>query len=508
MIVKNEAESIGRCIASVRGVADRVIVVDTGSTDGTPTIAERLGARVIHRNWRDDFSHARNESLNAARTPWVIVLDADEELAPGAAQPLRELVANDPAGPTLVFATVSSVDDAGGTQQTISPRIASNLPGLRYQRPVHEEWLWVGEGQLRQQVLPTIRIHHYGYTAAERTRQGKWDRNLRMLFDELAAKPGDLVTLFYLGQEYAAHGRLSDAIAVYEARLASMCAAFPPLVATHAVYGYVGALISAGLSARARAVSTEWARKVDSPTMWMQAANAALQDGDVEAAESLARTAHQSRGPAFGIDLLPRSQVVAAACVILGDAATARGNAVAGERLYRQALDTQADSTHALVRVAESTARGGDVEGARQILNDALAIRPRDPNMTICASRIDRAAGDLQAALDRLANFVADVPYLTSTRLELAETLIAGGENAIAADVLSAALDTPQLASSSAEFRANYFARYGDALTATGKLVEAVTAYQMAVDARLAAGPIPSSAGDRIGHVALAAATG
>jgi len=61
MIVKDEEANIGRCLRSLQGKVDEIIVVDTGSTDRTMGIARELGAQVFSFPWRDDFAAARNE---------------------------------------------------------------------------------------------------------------------------------------------------------------------------------------------------------------------------------------------------------------------------------------------------------------------------------------------------------------------------------------------------------------------------------------------------------------
>lgn len=80
MIVKDEAKTLSRCLQSVRGLVDEVIVVDTGSTDETVQIARREGAQVIHFPWVNDFAAARNEGLRRCTGDWVLILDADETI--------------------------------------------------------------------------------------------------------------------------------------------------------------------------------------------------------------------------------------------------------------------------------------------------------------------------------------------------------------------------------------------------------------------------------------------
>ncbi len=84
MIVKNAARDLPECLASVRGGVSEIVVADTGSTDDTAAIAQKAGARVISVPWENDFSKARNFPLELVTADWVLSLDADERLDPGA----------------------------------------------------------------------------------------------------------------------------------------------------------------------------------------------------------------------------------------------------------------------------------------------------------------------------------------------------------------------------------------------------------------------------------------
>ena len=66
MIARDEERFLARCLGSVRAIVDEIIVVDTGSTDGTLAIAAEFQASVYHMDWQDDFARARNESLQHA----------------------------------------------------------------------------------------------------------------------------------------------------------------------------------------------------------------------------------------------------------------------------------------------------------------------------------------------------------------------------------------------------------------------------------------------------------
>lgn len=76
IITKNEAHCIGDCVRSV-AFADEVIVLDSGSTDGTPAICRDLGARVVDTDW-PGFGPQKNRAIDLAGGEWVLSLDADE----------------------------------------------------------------------------------------------------------------------------------------------------------------------------------------------------------------------------------------------------------------------------------------------------------------------------------------------------------------------------------------------------------------------------------------------
>jgi glycosyltransferase involved in cell wall biosynthesis len=92
MIVKNAEEDLRACLESARPLMDQIVIADTGSSDRTRDIAAEFGAFVVEFPWRDDFASARNAALAAVNTDWVLVLDADEELAPEAHEALPALL--------------------------------------------------------------------------------------------------------------------------------------------------------------------------------------------------------------------------------------------------------------------------------------------------------------------------------------------------------------------------------------------------------------------------------
>lgn len=102
MIVKDETQRIVPCLEPLTSIADEVIVVDTGSTDGTPELLrERFGIRVLHDTLDASRCHEqaapRNRAIERARADWILSIDADERVTPELAAEIRAVLAGDPA---------------------------------------------------------------------------------------------------------------------------------------------------------------------------------------------------------------------------------------------------------------------------------------------------------------------------------------------------------------------------------------------------------------------------
>ncbi|MEW6723983.1 MAG: glycosyltransferase [Bacillota bacterium] len=204
LIARDEEKNLPRCLASLAGAVDEIVLVDTGSTDRTCEIALDYGARVYHRCWEGDFSAARNYGLDQASGDWLLVIDADEELTPESAPRLRSLAQRREIEGYLVHVQDYLGDNPGGDYSTsLSFRFFRNRPEYRYTRRVHE--------QIECQVLAAnphavtdlapVTIRHYGYLTSARREKAKTDRNLALLQQELADNP-DPFTHFNLGTEY------------------------------------------------------------------------------------------------------------------------------------------------------------------------------------------------------------------------------------------------------------------------------------------------------------------
>ena len=93
LIAHNEADRIGATIRAVRALSDDIVVVDSGSTDGTPALATALGARVIHNPW-PGYGRQKRFAEEQCRHVWLLNLDADEVVPEALAREIRGLFAS------------------------------------------------------------------------------------------------------------------------------------------------------------------------------------------------------------------------------------------------------------------------------------------------------------------------------------------------------------------------------------------------------------------------------
>lgn len=145
MLVKDEANFLPRAVSSVRPFINELIVIDTGSVDGSDHVAERLGAKVYPFKWVDDFSAARNFSLSKATGDWILRIDPDEVIPWQTATQIPLLV-REHRMEGYVFPIMNWLEDPHvgkpNTQWALSEtcRLYRNLyPTVHYTNPVHEE---------------------------------------------------------------------------------------------------------------------------------------------------------------------------------------------------------------------------------------------------------------------------------------------------------------------------------------------------------------------------------
>jgi len=207
MIVKNEEKNIGECLKSAQGLADEIIVTDTGSSDNTIEIAKNYGAKIEHFKWTKDFSAARNYSISKATSRWIIWLDADDRLPENTVVEFRKILGKEQPNKVFYF----EICDGKGTR-FLQIRAFPNKEEIKF------------EGRIHEQILPSIRklglaeiqlsleITHTGYDDPELLKK-KQRRNLELFHEQFPDEKGmNALDMYHYGTCFNILGDYENAL--------------------------------------------------------------------------------------------------------------------------------------------------------------------------------------------------------------------------------------------------------------------------------------------------------
>lgn len=220
MIVKNETAVLERLLRSVKDVVDYFVIVDTGSTDDTPGLIQRLAVEwglpgEIHfRPWVS-FGHNRQQALELAmaadRADWLLFIDADEELH-----------CTDPSFFTSLEpgVTYRLRKHHGAMRNALTNLVDVRQSRWAWRGPVHEYLACLHGGQARATLEGAwIQIHPgEGARSLGITQREKFLRDAALLETALQDNPDDARNRFYLAQSYRDAGEPAKAYAHYQQR--------------------------------------------------------------------------------------------------------------------------------------------------------------------------------------------------------------------------------------------------------------------------------------------------
>lgn len=203
MIVKNEEDTVGRCLESVKGIADEIIIVDTGSIDKTREIAGTFSSKIYDFEWIDDFSAARNYSFSKATMDYILWLDADDIILEEDRKKfikLKEVL--DPSVDIAVMQYNVGFDEKGNVAMSFyRERLFKRASDFVWNDPIHEYIDLRGNIACVDICITHKKIH---------TQTG---RNL-LIFEKLISENRELSerNLFYYARELLYNERFDDAI--------------------------------------------------------------------------------------------------------------------------------------------------------------------------------------------------------------------------------------------------------------------------------------------------------
>ena len=203
LIARDEEAVLARCLDSLRGAVDEVVLLDTGSSDRTVALARERGAAVHEAEWPEDFALARNAALAHATGDWVLWIDADEELV-AAPERVRALLS---AGHAAYEVEVENLVDErpdGDRFTHLGLRLFRRGPETGWAGRVHEQVVGLPGPKV---ALEGPFLRHHGYRPSIMAAKGKVARTVALLERTLAETPDDAFARFNLANALLVDGR-------------------------------------------------------------------------------------------------------------------------------------------------------------------------------------------------------------------------------------------------------------------------------------------------------------
>ena len=365
MIVRNEEARLAACLASVKGLADELVVVDTGSTDGTIAVAEAAGARVERIDWPGDFAPARNRAMDFLSGDWVLVLDADEQLRPEVIPSLKALMAQPDV---LVINLLRYELGAAMAPYSNVSRLFRRHPGIRWSKPYHSmiddsvQVLLEQEPHWRIADCREPAILHDGYRPELLAGTDKAERLRQAMQSELERHPGDPYASAKLGGLLISDGQHQEAVALLRRALEqdSMQDGERYELLLHLALAVTPSEPGEAIALYRKALEISLDTRITLGARLNLAARL-MEQGDLEEAINLTRIATQ------------RAPEVALGWYNLGLMHRRRGDISAALQAYEQALQLDPDNAACHQNHAVALLMGGDIEGARQGFRNAIA---------------------------------------------------------------------------------------------------------------------------------------
>ncbi|MCR8844811.1 glycosyltransferase [Paenibacillus sp. SC116] len=207
MIVKNEEQYLERCLKSVEGIVDEIIIVDTGSTDQTKYIASKYTNRIYDFDWNENFSEARNFAIQHATSNYILQLDADEVLVDDN-NDIRSGLDKD-----FYQIRIRNKLASGNFMVHQFIRLFRNIPEYKYEGALHEQ-IKVNPDEETWALLSCM-IDHDGYQDEVVASKGKIQRNRTIIMNEIEKDPSAF-NYHNLGSQYMMEENYTNALEAFK----------------------------------------------------------------------------------------------------------------------------------------------------------------------------------------------------------------------------------------------------------------------------------------------------
>ncbi|NER39156.1 MAG: tetratricopeptide repeat protein [Oscillatoria sp. SIO1A7] len=366
-IAKNEQASLPRCLSSVKDLVDEIVLLDMGSTDRTPEIGQKFGAKVHDFQWCDDFAAARNEALKYVTGDWVLVLDANEAIAPEIVPQMKEAIHQ------RDFVLINLLRQELGAQAPYSlvSRLFRHHPDIRFEHPYHamvddSVARLLDREPERWQVgcLKPVAIWHQDSQNSVTAKKNKRQTARRVMAKYLGEHPNDAYTCSKLGALYVESGDLKQGMELLERALAVENVELPILYELHYHLG-----IAYSRRSKISRAKSHYQKALDVDILpqlklgaYNNLGNLLLQTGDLS-------------GAIAAYEMVARLDPhLAVARFNLGIALKEKGRIKEAIAAYRQAIELQPDYAEAYQNLGVTLLKAGNVLESLDNFRAAIAL--------------------------------------------------------------------------------------------------------------------------------------
>lgn len=206
MIVKNEIDFLPAWYESIQSLSSEIVVVDTGSTDGSIEYLQSLPkVKLLHFEWIDDFSAAKNYALQQIQSEWVLFLDADEQvhLAEVNNTSVQFLISyfNKLNNPVKITSTHLNIINDQHTEYTYDQVRLFKKDEVYYEGKIHEQLINRNQDLSISVVRSGLKIIHYGYEEEIVKERKKFERNVALLKEQVLQQPNNIYWYTILGRD-------------------------------------------------------------------------------------------------------------------------------------------------------------------------------------------------------------------------------------------------------------------------------------------------------------------
>jgi len=431
MIVRDNERTIRAALESIRPFVDEMIVVDTGSTDRTPEICRKLGARVEFFEWCDDFSAARNESLKYAQGEWIFWMDSDDEIPAECGRKLRALADGEHRPNTLGYVMqvhCPSANDAQDVTVVDHVKLFRNRPELRFEHRIHEQILPAIRRSGGEVAFTDIYVVHSGSDQTAEGRRKKLERDYRLLKLDLQERPDHPFVLFNLGMTYNDDGRPALAI-----QFLQRCLKVSGPTESHVRKAYallVGSLSQAKRFDEAEATCRRGLERFpDDRELLFRSAMLSHHAGRLDEAESTYRrllNGHSERSFQSVDPGIAGHKARHNLAIVLGE----KGEDAAAERQWRMIVDERPDYRPGWNGLAECLLKQNRLDDVEELAgqlpsNDSTTLHSL---ANLLRAKVARCRGDTDAAERLLQSAIEAAPHDPEPMHELARLRFERGQ--------------------------------------------------------------------------------